>query len=45
MNLAGIADGDFAGETTRRLDALVAEGTMLAERIEAALVARGARTS
>ena len=45
MNLAGIADGHFTGETTRRLDALVAEGMMLAERIEAALVARGARTS
>jgi formiminotetrahydrofolate cyclodeaminase len=45
MNLPGIADGNFTGETTRRLDALVAEGTMLAERIERALVARGARTS
>jgi formiminotetrahydrofolate cyclodeaminase len=44
-NLSGIADGDFAGETTRRLDALVAEGTMLAERIQTALVARGARTA
>jgi formiminotetrahydrofolate cyclodeaminase len=42
MNLAGIADGDFTGETTRRLDALVAEGMMLAERIETALAARGA---
>ena len=44
-NLAGIADGDFTGETTRRLDALVAEGMMLAERIETALAARGARAS
>jgi formiminotetrahydrofolate cyclodeaminase len=45
MNLAGIADRDFTGETTRRLDALVAEGMMLAERIETALAARGARAS
>jgi methenyltetrahydrofolate cyclohydrolase len=45
MNLAGIADGDFAGETTRRLDALVADGMILAERIETALAARSARTS
>ena len=45
MNLAGIADGDFTGETTRRLDALVAEGMMLAERIETALASRGARAS
>ena len=44
-NLAGIAGGDFTGETTRRLDALVAEGMMLAERIETALAARGARAS
>ena len=44
-NLAGIADGDFAGKTSRRLDAIVAEGMMLAERIETALAARGARTS
>jgi formiminotetrahydrofolate cyclodeaminase len=44
-NLAGIADGDFTGETTRRLDALVAEGMMLAERIETALAARGVRAS
>jgi formiminotetrahydrofolate cyclodeaminase len=44
-NLAGIADRDFTGETTRRLDTLVAEGTMLAERIETALAARGARAS
>ena len=42
MNLAGIGDGDFTGDTTRRLDALVAEGMMLAERIETALAARGA---
>ncbi len=45
MNLPGIADGNFIGETTRRLDALVADGMMLAERIETALVARGARAS
>jgi formiminotetrahydrofolate cyclodeaminase len=45
MNLAGIADGDFTGETSRRLDALVAEGMTLAERIETALAARGARAS
>ena len=44
-NLDGIADGGFTGETTRRLDALVAEGMMLAERIQAALVARGATAS
>jgi methenyltetrahydrofolate cyclohydrolase len=44
-NLAGIADGDFTGGTTRRLDALVAEGMVLAERIETALAARGARAS
>jgi formiminotetrahydrofolate cyclodeaminase len=44
-NLAGIADGDFAGKTGRRLDAIVAEGMMLAERIETALAARGARAS
>jgi formiminotetrahydrofolate cyclodeaminase len=44
-NLAGIADGDFTGETTRRLDALVAGGMMLAQRIETALAARGARAS
>jgi methenyltetrahydrofolate cyclohydrolase len=44
-NLAGIADADFTRETTRRLDALVAEGMMLAERIETALAARGARAS
>jgi len=44
-NLAGIADGDFTGEMTRRLDALVAEGMLLAERIETALAARGARAS
>lgn len=44
-NLAGIADGDFTGETTRRLDALVAEGLRLAERIETALAARGAHAS
>jgi formiminotetrahydrofolate cyclodeaminase len=45
MNLTGIDDRDFTGETTRRLDALVAEGMMLAERIETALAARGARAS
>jgi len=45
MNLAGIADGDFTGGTTRRLDALVAEGMVLAERIETALAARGAHAS
>ena len=44
-NLAGIADGDFTGEMTRRLDVLVAEGMVLAERIETALAARGARAS
>jgi formiminotetrahydrofolate cyclodeaminase len=44
-NLAGIADGDFTGETARRVDALVAEGMLLAERIETALAARGARAS
>ena len=44
-NLAGITDGDFTGETTRRLDALLAEGMRLAERIETALTARGARAS
>ena len=44
-NLAGIADGGFTGETTRRLDALLAEGMLLAERIETALAARGARAS
>jgi len=44
-NLAGIADGNFTGETTRRLDALVAEGMMLAERIETALASRGGRAS
>jgi formiminotetrahydrofolate cyclodeaminase len=44
-NLAGIVDGDFTGEMTRRLDALVAEGTTLSERIATALAARGARAS
>ena len=44
-NLTGIADRDFTGETTRRLDALLAEGVMLAARIETALTARGARAS
>jgi formiminotetrahydrofolate cyclodeaminase len=44
-NLAGIADGDFTGETTRRLDALVAEGMMLSERIETVLAARGPHAS
>lgn len=43
MNLPGIGDGNFTGETTRRLDALVAEGGRLAERIETALAARGAQ--
>jgi formiminotetrahydrofolate cyclodeaminase len=45
MNLAGITDSDFTGATARRLDALVAEGMMLAERIQAALAARGAHAS
>jgi methenyltetrahydrofolate cyclohydrolase len=44
-NLSGLANRDFTGETTRRLDALVAEGMTLAERIETALAARGARAS
>jgi len=44
-NLAGIAAGDFTGETTRELDALLGEGVMLAKRIETALATRGARAS
>jgi formiminotetrahydrofolate cyclodeaminase len=41
MNLAWIAAGEFKAETSRQVDALVAEGRQLAERIEAALAARG----
>jgi len=44
-NLAGIADGAFTGETTRRLDALLAEGERLVARIETARTARAGRPS
>ena len=43
MNLAGIADDVFTAETARRLDALVAEGGRLSERIETALAAARSR--